>query len=658
MPRFDSFCGPANTSVSSNIQSEQTINWIPERNAISVNDQGTDLTDKNIRCALIRTPGIKEYVLLPKGPLRGLFPGEYRMFAAGGDSFYEVFNPPSYVDRSIPGFSGSSGIAPAGGTIGNDGRIVQCFSNGNQLLIVSAGQAYCDNGNGPVPCQFSDPLYDLLIDPADDTILTTPIGGLFDESDVGKTVRITGGAGFNIGLEQVILSITPTGGAVAALSWGIAGSGLGTGLILLGGISYTDLVMVSPYIISSPTRVFGPSEIGTTLTITSGTGFTPGTYTITGLVFLEDGTPTGAAIVDESAGVEGSTGGAGEIEAMMVTASQGAFLDGYGFVTPFPRTKSVYYSAINDFTLWDPLDFFIKANYPDNVAALYSDHQELYTHGNLESTQVWRDVGDADNPFAPDPGAAMHIGCQAEFSVVRLGNGVAWIGMDVRRGTRRAFHATAYNPVAVSTPGLEAIWATYTDISDAVGYTEAIQGHECWVINFPSANATWVYDANTQWWHQRGWWNGTGWDRIRTWVECVVAIGGGREQHYGGDWQTGKIYTVSPNWKTDDGNPIVRRRRAPHNTNENQRRFYARFEIDCDVLAQQRIFWNRLGNGRDRIWMMDAIQSSEAGGVTLTLKFSDDRNQSFQSMFTQTLDPSVDVRLANAYLKWVDATWH
>jgi hypothetical protein len=88
------------------------------------------------------------------------------------------------------------------------------------------------------------------------------------------------------------------------------------------------------------------------------------------------------------------------------------------------------------------------------------------------------------------------------------------------------------------------------------------------------------------------------------------------------------------------------------------RRFYSRFEIDCDRLGLQRVFWNRLGNGRDRIWQIDALQTSETGGVSLTLGFSDDRTATFQTVFSQTLDPSVDVMLSNAYLNWMDATWH
>src|SRR5215471_1136296 len=208
MGRFDAFCGPFNAASSPNISSEMTMNWIPERSPITVNEQGTGVTDKNVRCSLIRTPGMATFCnLTPHVPVRGLFAGEKRLFAASGDHFFELFQDGSYTDRSVPSFPGSSGVGPAGGSIGNDNRPVQCFLNGNQALIISAGKAYCDNGNGPVPCQFSDPLTDLLIDPEDSTgkTLTKPIPGFFDQSDVGRTVLLTEGAGFKVGFSQVIL---------------------------------------------------------------------------------------------------------------------------------------------------------------------------------------------------------------------------------------------------------------------------------------------------------------------------------------------------------------------------------------------------------------------------------------------------------------------
>jgi hypothetical protein len=663
MPRFDAFTGPYNTPYSPNIQSELTINWLPETNAVSVEGQGTEVHNKNVRCSLIRMPGLKTFVTLPLAPCRGVFPGEWRLFAVGGDHYYEIKSGGAIIDRSTPGFSGASGIGPAGGTIGNDNRPVQWFSNGNQVMLISAGNVYIDNGNGPVKAQFSDPLTDLVVDSADTSgkTLTTATGGFFDASDVGRTVMITGGGGFDVGLSQPILSVNTSGEAIGASAWGTPGASLGTGVEFIGEVTRTDLHLVTPTVISSSIQ-FGPSDVGTTITIASSSGFSPGSYTITGLAVDESAQPNGNAILDRAAGTAGSTGGSGTTESEYVTAFQGAFLDGYFFAAPYPLTKSVFYSGAPDGTIdgtmWDPLNYFTKTDYPDNVIALYADHEELYTAGDLENTEVWRDVGDANNPFMPDPGANMHYGCQSPFSFTRLGNGVAWIAQDTRRGTRKAVHAVGYQPQVVSTPAVSAAWARYSQIEDAVAYTLMFGGHELWVITFPSANATWCYDATTGWWIEWGWWNGAAWDRHRVWVHCVVALDGVTDAHYGGDWSTGQIYTMSMQYKTDDGNPIVRRRRAPHNTNENQRRFYARFEIDCDVLGLQRIFWNRCGNGRDRIWQMDSQQSSETGGVTLTLGFSDDRTQSFKTMFTQTLDPTVDVQLANAYLKWVDASWN
>ena len=242
MPRFDAFTGPFSTPFSPNIQSELTINWIPEKNSVSIEGQGTDVHDKNIRCSLIATPGLKRFVTLPLVPCRGVFPAEFRLFAVGADHFYEVLGNGTIIDRSVPGFTGSSGIGPAGGTIGNDPQVpAQCFFSGTQALIISAGYAYVDNGNGPVPAQYSDPLTDLMVDTSNANKLTTSTGGFFDQTDVGRTVQITGGAGFHVGLVQVITAVDANGEASGAALWGTAGSSLGTGIEWIGYRTWTDL---------------------------------------------------------------------------------------------------------------------------------------------------------------------------------------------------------------------------------------------------------------------------------------------------------------------------------------------------------------------------------------------------------------------------------
>ncbi len=80
-----------------------------------------------------------------------------------------------------------------------------------------------------------------MIDPRDPggQILTNATGGLFDQSDVGHTVYITGGAGFNVGISQVIQAVDVDGGGVGLLPWGASGAGQGSG-VEYKSVSYTD----------------------------------------------------------------------------------------------------------------------------------------------------------------------------------------------------------------------------------------------------------------------------------------------------------------------------------------------------------------------------------------------------------------------------------
>jgi hypothetical protein len=567
--RFDAFTsGGSFTLASISAASEMCANWYAEPIG------GVANVEKGPMC-LTRTPGIAIFTTLPQSPNRGLWPGQNRLFAFGGNHAYEVLSTGATVDH---------------GFVGNDGLPAQAFANGGQLFYVSAGLGWIDTGGGAQPIYFSIQLFDLAIDPSTGG-LTGATGGIFDATDVGETVQIVSGTGFVV-QTQAIVSVDINGEAYGASSWGTGGSTAGEGI---------------EWLYAQP----------------------------------------------------------------QLPASYGAFLDGY-FFAAFYNTNVINFSAINDGTMWNPLDFFLKQSYPDNVSFLQADHEELYTFGDLESTEVFQDTGNANTPFEPNPGAIMHFGCTAPFSVSRLDQGLAWIGGDDRRGSRVAFLAIGFQPQRISTAAEETIWAGYSTVEDAIAYTEIYNGHEQWVVHFPSGStviagqaqatpsvgATWVYDRSTQVWHQRGWWNGTfdaaGFpvlNRTRQSFHAVVALGVTEtEKHYVGDWQTGQIYIQSETLRDDNGTAIYRVRICPHITQENLRSFYSRWEVDCDVTGLQRIFWNRQGYGRDRIWAMVSWQTA-ATGVTLVLMWSDTRGQTWVTASSQTLAVGVDVTLANAYIR-------
>jgi hypothetical protein len=176
------------------------------------------------------------------------------------------------------------------------------------------------------------------------------------------------------------------------------------------------------------------------------------------------------------------------------------YLDGY-FVFNEPDSQKFWVTSLLDGTSIDPLDFASAEGYPDNVIALIVDHREIFLFGNT-SVEVWYDAGTPDFPLARIQGAFMEVGCGAAYSVAKLDNSVFWVGSDAR-GRGVVYRANGYTPSRVSTNAVEFAIQSYSNISDAIGYTYQQDGHPFYVLIFPSAQATWVYDVSTQLWHER-----------------------------------------------------------------------------------------------------------------------------------------------------------
>jgi hypothetical protein len=122
---------------------------------------------------------------------------------------------------------------------------------------------------------------------------------------------------------------------------------------------------------------------------------------------------------------------------------------------------------------------------------------------------------------------------------------IFWLALD-ERGTAIAKRANGYTGQRVSTHATEFAWQQYATVSDAVAYTYQENGHSFWVIRFPTAKATWVYDISTGYWHQRGFWQGGQFTADRSTSHMFF-----NGQHLVGDWATGNIYQQSMSfWMT------------------------------------------------------------------------------------------------------------
>ena len=220
------------------------------------------------------------------------------------------------------------------------------------------------------------------------------------------------------------------------------------------------------------------------------------------------------------------------------------YLDGY-FVFNEPNTQKFWVTALLDGTSVDPLDFASAEGYPDDVVALIVDHREIFLFGNT-SVEVWYDAGTPDFPMARVQGAFMEVGCEAAYSVAKLDNSVFWLGSDAR-GRGIVYRANGYTPARLSTNAVEYAIQSYGNITDAIGYTYQQDGHPFYVLIFPSAEATWVYDVSTNLWHERaGFENGL---FVRHRSNCQMSF---NNEVVVGDYEDGRIYAFDLDVYVDD----------------------------------------------------------------------------------------------------------
>lgn len=177
-----------------------------------------------------------------------------------------------------------------------------------------------------------------------------------------------------------------------------------------------------------------------------------------------------------------------------------AFLDGY-FVFNQPDSQKLWVTSLYDGTSIDPLDFASAEGLPDNIVSIAVDHREIWVFGT-RSVEVWSNSGAPDFPLQRIQGAMNELGCAAIYSVAKLDNRVFWLGTDFR-GQGVVYRANGYIGERVSTHAIETAIQSYTRIDDAVAFSYQQDGHLFYVISFPSAQKTWVYDVATQLWHER-----------------------------------------------------------------------------------------------------------------------------------------------------------
>lgn len=251
------------------------------------------------------------------------------------------------------------------------------------------------------------------------------------------------------------------------------------------------------------------------------------------------------------------------------------FTDTY-FVFSKPNTGIVYFSDSNS-TAFNPLAFATKIGASDRLVAAAVVHREIWLIGE-RTTEVWINAGGFPVPYEIMNGAFVQHGCAAVYSIAQMGDALFWLSEDAQGG-RVVVKGQGYQSQRVSTHAIETALAAYSVVSDAIGYTYSQEGHQFYVLTFPSADKTWVFDLATGQWHERCWLDSEGREHRHRAVAHAYVYG----QNVCQDWETGRLYAFDLNTYTDNGSPILRRRGFPHLGINGGRVFYKEFLADMEV---------------------------------------------------------------------------
>jgi len=247
-----------------------------------------------------------------------------------------------------------------------------------------------------------------------------------------------------------------------------------------------------------------------------------------------------------------------------------AFLDGY-FVFNKPNTGSFMITGLYDGTTVDALDIKTAEGHPDNILAIHANKRFIFAFGE-KTTEVYWNSGNADFPLERVQGGFMQIGLAARWSVGRLGRTLLWLSED-EHGNGRVVKSDGMSSVPISTPAIEYQIGRYGAIADAEADTYRQDGHEFYVLSFPSAGQTWVYDLTTGVWHERSS-NGGRW-RAKSSVHYL-------NTHYIGDYANGNIYKMKIDYYSENGEEIKRVRVSPPVYEKDQNIFYENLIIEFE----------------------------------------------------------------------------
>lgn len=238
--------------------------------------------------------------------------------------------------------------------------------------------------------------------------------------------------------------------------------------------------------------------------------------------------------------------------AMLASPKTATWQDGY-FLASFDETgtnkKRCQISA--DGVTWNALDYRAVETTPGALIRTYAYAGEVHQFTD-KGIEFWAYTGDPTFPFQPIRGATLRVGLAARWSVAESERALFFLGK--KKGAVAAYEMIGHAARSITPPDLANLFAGYATLGDATGYVVTQDEHTFYVLSFPTAGKTWMYDAyaseilNVPVWSELSSNNGRHWSDLQ--FDLV-------DKSYVTDYRQGRMYRIDQAVYTDNGTEIA-----------------------------------------------------------------------------------------------------
>lgn len=266
-------------------------------------------------------------------------------------------------------------------------------------------------------------------------------------------------------------------------------------------------------------------------------------------------------------------------------ASSAGFIDSYFVVLDASESALKVSESFDGFT-WDPTQAYQRSRAGDKWLAMAVTSNNIWLIGT-QTGEVWVGTGDTENRFAPYSPVFIEVGVIAADTMIRVsGDTMMWVAQD-KDGAGYVVQTNGYAPQKVSTAAVDQSIQNLSVLADGYAFSYQQEGHTFYVVTFPAAETTWVFDLATREWHRRGYWDPNAMQFLAYRPQCHAFVFGavsGFGQTLVGDRLSGRIAELHCHYGLDMDGAVIRRvRQCPHLSTHDEEMTFDRLQMDMEV---------------------------------------------------------------------------